>query len=429
MKILLPVLLIFAFINTGSASLKKNDIEFLNQNSTQIFNNPSEFFNQRPAKQNVQNFLTFNNDKTITLNFYDSPLSASLKLIGDVAGYNVLLDNSIPAENVSANLINIRADNAFNYLMKLYGIFCYMVDAHTIAFGTRDGLYKLSGSDFTKAFKIYYASLNDIKSVAVNLLNIPENQIMTDARTSTIYIKTNPAKMSEAEILLTRFDQPSKQIMIHASIFEFNDSATIDIENGINAVYDHWKFEFDNGTGSLIYRGDRFARQIENTFTMLERKGKGKLLANPSVIALDGGHANISLIEKYPYVANRDDDGNVTWREMTVGPELNFVPRIGKDGYINIELTIKTGEIIGMATGSNGEIMPRTSDRSITTNIRVKDGMPFILGGLFRDNHTSSNIKFPILGDIPLIGSLFKYKYDEHNKTQVVILITPYIFD
>ncbi len=383
----------------------------------------------------LKNTLTFNDDKIITFNLYDVPLSASLRLIGEEAGYNVFLDSSIPNENVSASLKNIRADTAFNNLMKIYNIVCYQVDKSTIAFGTRDGLYKLSGTDLTKAFKIFYATPADIKNAVMNLLNIPEKNIVIDARTNTFYIKTNPAKMSEAEILLNQLDQPAKQIMIHASIFEFNDSATTDIENGINAIYEHWRLDFNNGAGSLIYNNNKFrsyenvTRQIENTFTLLERNGKGKLLANPSVIAIDGGSANISLTEKYPYVADRDDNGNVEWREKTVGPELIFTPHVGREDYINLELTIKTGEIIGLATGSNGEVMPRTSDRSVNTNIRVRDGMPFIIGGLFRDNKNTTNQKFPILGDIPLIGGLFKYKYDEHNKTQVVILITPYILD
>ncbi len=377
----------------------------------------------------TQNFLNFNDGRTITLDLYDVPLSASLKMIGDISGYNVLIDKSTPYEIVTASLKNIRADNAFNYLMKLYGVSCFRIDKNTIAFGTCEGLSKLSGQDETRAFYVSWAELDTVKNNLVNLIGIPENNIAIDKRTRKIYIKTNPAKINEAENLLRTLDTPARQIMIHASIFEFNDSAALDIESGLNAVYDHWQLNFDTGMGFVKYTGDRFAREITNTFTTLERKGKGKILANPSVIVIDGCSADISLTEKYPYVSDRDDNGNVTWRTTSIGPQLIFTPRTASGGYINLELTIKTGEVIGFATGSNGEVMPRTSDRSVNTKIRVRDGMPFVIGGLYRDNENNQNIKFPILSDIPLIGQLFKYKYTEHNKTQVVILVTPYILD
>ncbi len=80
-------------------------------------------------------------------------------------------------------------------------------------------------------------------------------------------------------------------------------------------------------------------------------------------------------------------------------------------------------------TSSTGEQMPRTSSRSVKTEIRVREGMPFVVGGLFRENTVRQVLKIPVLGDIPLIGDLFRTRAREKNKTQVVMVVTPYILD
>ena len=106
-----------------------------------------------------------------------------------------------------------------------------------------------------------------------------------------------------------------------------------------------------------------------------------------------------------------------------------MTPKIGRDGFITVDLSIETGEVLQMITGSTGEQMPRTSTRSVTTQVRVRDGEPFVVGGLFRDNQTRSRVRIPVLGQLPLLGELFTYHYNERRKTQVVMLVVPHILE
>ena len=73
--------------------------------------------------------------------------------------------------------------------------------------------------------------------------------------------------------------------------------------------------------------------------------------------------------------------------------------------------------------------MPQTSTRSVSTQVRVRDGEPFVVGGLFRDNRTINRVRIPVLGQLPLLGELFTYRYNERRKTQVVMLVVPYILE
>ena len=154
-------------------------------------------------------------------------------------------------------------------------------------------------------------------------------------------------------------------------------------------------------------------------------KGKGRTLANPSVITLEGEEATITLKQNIMYSAGLDNNRNPTWSTTEVGPELTFTPTIEDKGYINLTISISTGDYLGKDT--DGNII--TTDRNVETHIRVRDGMPFVLGGLFMDVKSRLNTKIPILGDIPLLGNLFRYTSDEHDKNQAVMIVTPYILD
>ena len=139
--------------------------------------------------------------------------------------------------------------------------------------------------------------------------------------------------------------------------------------------------------------------------------------------------AKVELTEDYPYISERDDAGNPTWSTQTIGPQMTMTPKVGRDGVINLTLDLETGQVLEMITGSTGEQMPRTSTRSVSTQVRVRDGEPFVVGGLFRDNRTNRRVRIPVLGQLPILGELFTYRYKERNKTQVVMLVVPHILE
>jgi type IV pilus assembly protein PilQ len=158
-------------------------------------------------------------------------------------------------------------------------------------------------------------------------------------------------------------------------------------------------------------------------------KNKGKVLADPSIITIDGKKAVIKLVENYPYISERDEAGNPTWSEKEVGPILEFTPTVGRDKMVSIDLKIETGEIIGTYRGQAGEQFPQTTNREVTTNIRVRDGEPFVVGGLYKDQEKVEKHRVPLLSDIPLLGELFKYKSETRDKTEVAMIVIPYILD
>ena len=400
----------------------------------------------------------------VTLELRDASLQEIIRGIMAYVGRNVIIDPSFPKKIIRAEqnvdnggvkmtqvttqeedmlltmtLNDVRVDDVMNYLMGAYDIACYVSGTNTLTFGSREGLYKLSGKNSIKRFEIHFADPVKVSAMLKTLAAVENSAITVDERMKTLYVKTNPAKMQEVEELIGVLDTPEKQVMIRASIFEFSDNDTLAVENTLNIAYDDIMISL-GGTGITIdYRNDRSIRGnrtvwtdrvITDAFRALETQAKGKIIANPSVIAIDGKKAEINLTQDYPYVSDRDNEkGTVTWSTEEVGPKLSFTPRIGRDGYVALTLELSTGDVISTQTSSTGEQMPVTTTRSVKTDVRVRDGMPFIVGGLFREDEGKGVSRIPILGNIPLLGELFTYRYNTKQKSQVVMVITPYILD
>ena len=393
----------------------------------------------------------------ITLDLRDTELRDVFRMLGAHMKKNIIIDPSLPPALVTMTLKNVPLSEAFAYLMKTYDVSYHMVGKDTIAVGTVDGLAKISGNEETRTFNVAYADPVALQALLVNLTKMPTDRVVVDPRLRALYVTSNPLKLSEVAALLQKLDRPGRQVMLQARILEFSDGAKLDVETALNAVYNHWWFTYggaSGGKGGFIddnRLGRNFTepsdqslspgrtglltpmhgiwREFDVASRAVEEKGLGKTLASPSVITLDGEEAEVRLTEDYPYISERDDAGNATWATKTVGPQLKMTPKVGRDGVITVKLEIETGEVLEMIRGSTGEQMPRTSTRSVSNQVRVRDGEPFVVGGLFRDNQTKNRVRIPVLGQLPILGELFTYRYNERRKTQVVMLVVPHILE
>ncbi|MDR2175498.1 MAG: hypothetical protein LBO82_06130 [Synergistaceae bacterium] len=392
----------------------------------------------------------------ITLNLRDAELRDVFAMLGVHLKKNIIIDPSLPSVLVTMSLKNVPLSEAYDYLMKTYDIGCKIVGKDTLIVGTADGLAKISGEEETRMFRIAYADPAALAPLLPRLTRIRDDKLVVDPRLRVLYATSIPSILEEVAIAVQRLDHPGRQVMLHARILEFTNNAGLEVETALNAVYEHWWFNYSGNSGVRSGYADdnRVGRQINTqnpdsalvpvttdlttpmqgvwrefdaAFRAVENKGKGKTLANPSLIAIDGQPATISLTQDYPYISGRDDGGNPSWSTETVGPQMTLTPKIGRDGFVTVEIDIETGEIIGMSAGSTGEQMPQTSTRKVTTHVRVRNGEPFVVGGLFSENDTRTTTRIPVLGSIPLLGELFTFRNNTRRNTQVAIVIVPYI--
>ena len=112
-----------------------------------------------------------------------------------------------------------------------------------------------------------------------------------------------------------------------------------------------------------------------------------------------------------------------TYETQDINISLSVTPRVNEEGYISIKLNTSVQAIVALV-GPEGD-RPQTSNRTVNTNVMVKDGETLLIGGLIFENYTHSRSQFPILGNIPFLKVLFRSKVDDVEQRELLIFITP----
>jgi general secretion pathway protein D len=175
------------------------------------------------------------------------------------------------------------------------------------------------------------------------------------------------------------------------------------------------------------------------TLHAIATAGKAKILSRPSVIARNNQPATITVGQSVPLITSVrfDNFGNAinSVSYQSVGIILRVTPFITSDGLVEMILSPETSELVAdrsqwvpISSGPNGSISaPIINSRSADTVVVTPDRQTVIIGGLMANAKADSESKIPYLGDIPLIGNLFKRKIRSDAKTELLIFLTPYI--
>jgi len=160
--------------------------------------------------------------------------------------------------------------------------------------------------------------------------------------------------------------------------------------------------------------------------TALETITDTTILANPKIMAVNKQLGQVYIGTKIGYLAQTTQtDGGSTTSEvkfLDTGTKLSFRPYIGNDGYIRMDIHPKDSTGILNESG-----VPNETSTELATNVIVKDGETIVIGGLFRDKIVSGKTQVPVLGDIPLVGEVFKKTSDSTERQEVIVLLTPHI--
>jgi general secretion pathway protein D len=167
------------------------------------------------------------------------------------------------------------------------------------------------------------------------------------------------------------------------------------------------------------------------TLHLLNSTGSAKILSSPSVICLNNKPSTIyigktvSILVSSLSGSSSTSETKNSYKRENIGLTLKVTPRISADNKVNLDVKLIAEE----AQGTINSDKPITSKRELTTNAIVKTGESVILGGLSKQTLYTSENKVPLLGDIPLLGWLFKYKNTQKDDVDLMILITPYIIN
>ncbi|GAA4647497.1 hypothetical protein GCM10023115_54590 [Pontixanthobacter gangjinensis] len=156
------------------------------------------------------------------------------------------------------------------------------------------------------------------------------------------------------------------------------------------------------------------------------QKGEGRIVSRPRIAAQSGSTAKIITGDALPILTSIQLSGvngvSQQVQYVNVGVTLQIAPRVSSDGYITSKIYGVVSSVTGFSQG-----YPTISQREAETSASVRDGETFVIGGLTQENVLTTNSKIPLLGDIPIVGALFRNERSTSTKTELYIVITPRI--
>ncbi len=188
-------------------------------------------------------------------------------------------------------------------------------------------------------------------------------------------------------------------------------------------------------TGKTVSIGgnELFFPDLLFLYSLLEQGTGFHVISNPKILTLDNQKATIKVGQDVPFPTGikYDVNGNpiITYDYKYVGLDLDVLPRISQKN-LRLIINLKVQEITGYLSNNVGGInysVPITSTRELNSDIIVQNGQTIIIGGLISNKNLLSTSKVPLLGDIPILGNLFKSTHKEKDKTNLFIFITPYV--
>lgn len=264
----------------------------------------------------------------------------------------------------------------------------------------------------TQVFRLSYAKPDDVMNVLK--LVLPADSVQADQRTKSLVVKGDDAAIAKAGELIASVDIPVPQVYIEARLEEITADASRKLG-----------FEWPASVLSVVNTGPSsigLTMNYAEALAALEESGDAVLLSRQHTFTADGQEGKILIGEKVPVVQEEVTDGQVTDKitYIEAGIKLSILPTVNARGEITAVVKPEVSSIIDWTPQG----YPHIRSRQLETVVNIKDGQTIVIGGLFQREEIEALSKVPIIGDIPVLGEVFRKRQIEHKDTEIVIFLT-----
>jgi len=432
-----------------------------------------------PTRQSQRGRYT---GEKLSLNFQNVEVRAVLNVIADFTDLNIITSDSVSG-NITLRLKDVPWDQALEIILQTRGLDSRksgnviwiaprdeLATREKLALEAQNQIQDLEQTR-TESFQMNYQKAADV----AKLLSDPTQRLLSkrgsavvDARTNTLFVQDTPSRLEEVRKLLARIDVPVRQVMIEARIVEANDTfsknlgarigllelgtqnrapfgsragigANIGAEvvntgqaaglvqgtsvingpglnsnlpaNGLNG--------FAAGSLNFLLFNSALSRLLSVEISAAEADGRGKIIASPRVLTADQVEALIEQGTEIPYQqATSSGATSVSFRKANLS--LKVKPQITPDGNI-----IMTLDVNNDAPGTTTPAGVQINTKHVKTEVLVENGGTVVIGGIYSQNDRTDITKVPFLGDLPIVGWLFKNNSTQSTKNELLVFITP----
>jgi general secretion pathway protein D len=251
-----------------------------------------------------------------------------------------------------------------------------------------------------------------------------------DRRLNAIWITGTPERIERIKQQIALIDIPVDSVILETQFVELTEQGArnlgIDLNNSngqiaVGTLTTGASLPFGTDPNKILPSG---AMQAAIYAQVL--KGEGRIVSRPRIAAQSGSTAKIITGDALPILTSITLSGvngvSQQVQYVNVGVTLQIAPRVSSDGFVTSQIYGVVSSVTGYSQG-----YPTISQREAETSASVRDGETFVIGGLTQDNVLTTKSKVPLVGDIPLVGNLFRVERSTRSKTELYIVITPHI--
>ncbi|ENW1878122.1 type IV pilus secretin PilQ [Neisseria gonorrhoeae] len=440
-------------------------------------------FQVLPKKQNLESGGVNNAPKTFTgrkisLDFQDVEIRTILQILAKESGMNIVASDSVNGK-MTLSLKDVPWDQALDLVMQARNLDMRQ-QGNIVNIAPRDELLAKDkaflqaekdiadlGALYSQNFQLKYKNVEEFRSILRldnadttgnrNTLVSGRGSVLIDPATNTLIVTDTRSVIEKFRKLIDELDVPAQQVMIEARIVEAADGFSRDLGVKFGATgrkkLKNETSAFGWGVNSGFGGGDKWEAQTKinlpvaaaaNSISLVraissgalnlelsasESLSKTKTLANPRVLTQNRKEAKIESGYEIPFtVTTASGGGNSTNTELKKAVlGLTVTPNITPDGQIIMTVKINKDSPAQCASGNNTILC--ISTKSLNTQAMVENGGTLIVGGIYEENNGNTLTKVPLLGDIPVIGNLFKTRRKKTDRRELLIFITPRIID
>ncbi|TMX40154.1 type IV pilus secretin PilQ [Vibrio rotiferianus] len=417
--------------------------------------------------------------KLISINFQDIPVRNVLQLIADYNDFNLVVSDSVEG-NLTLRLDGVPWQQVLDIILQVKGL-DKRVDGNVILVAPKEELdlrekqqlekQKLEeeiGELASEIIKVNFAKASDIAEMINGEGNISmlsnRGSMTIDERTNSLLIRELPENIEVIRDIVESLDIPVKQVQIEARIVTVNEGnldelgvrwgfSSINgnnmvggsIENNLAAIglYDEGGDNEDGNTvgiddflnvnlaatspsaTSIAFQVAKLGSDtlLDLELSALQQESKAEIISSPRLVTTNKKPAYIEQGTEIPYLeASSSGATSITFKKAVLS--LKVTPQITPDNRLVLDLSVTQDRLGKVVKTGTGEAVAIDTQR-IGTQVLVNNGETVVLGGIFQHNVTNTVDKVPLLGDLPLLGALFRRSYENVGKSELLIFVTP----
>jgi type IV pilus assembly protein PilQ len=402
----------------------------------------------------------------LTLNFQKIDVREALNVIADFTETNMVISDTVKG-NITLRLKDVPWDQAFDIILQSRGL-DMRKNGNVIQVAPREELAAKEKLDLTanqeiselealrtESFPLSYQKGDAVAAMLTNekqRLLSKRGSAVVDQRTNTVFVQDTPSHLEQARKLISQIDVPVRQVMIEARVVEATDNFSKNLgvrlgyrsndtfQVGNSVLYGNVGANTVNGVTmpaqlpnvnlpsagtagafSMLLFNSTASKLLSVELTALETDSKGKVISSPRVVTSDQTEATIATGTEIPYQeATSSGATSVSFKDANLS--LSVKPQITPDDHVIMDIKVNKDSVGQLYAG-----VPSIDTNKVNTQVLVENGGTVVIGGVYIQTQSDGVNKVPLLGDIPVLGSLFRSTAKLDNKSELLVFITPKI--